>query len=478
MHDINSVLTEKFGFHSFKQGQKETIESLLDGRDTFTILPTGTGKSLCYQLPSYLFNGHTLIVSPLISLMEDQVTQLRQQGEKSVVAINSLLDQESKYYLLHRLEQYKYIFMSPETLSRPTVMAKIKSLPISLLVVDEAHCISQWGHDFRPSYLQLRQVKEELGFPLTLALTATATEAVREDIEEQLFVTKPVNKIIYPINRPNIFYKVEACEEKMAYLTEFLTEHMNVPGIIYFSSKKEAERITLLLSEQLSIPVAYYHGDMSTQDRVKIQQQFLQDDIRVLCATSAFGMGVNKENIRFVIHYHLPESLESYVQESGRAGRDGKQSVSIILYQEGDERIHYFLQDESFNQKKDLLFLKNKSKNQVKQLVPSLNDLQLKWMDQLEKADWDWETFERNLALKKSQQLGRLTKIKEYVLSQNCRREDISNYFNDNIIKEKPDKCCDHCDSEIPELSSILTLKQSELHMLDSKNILKKLFLT
>ena len=295
MTDLKTFLQQKFHFSSFKEGQEETIQSLIEGNDTFTILPTGTGKSLCYQLPSYLLEGQTIIVSPLISLMEDQVSQLRQMGEKSVIAINSTLDFSSKQYVLNHLESFKFIFLSPETLNQPEVLARMRALRIGLFVIDEAHCISEWGHDFRPSYLSLKKNLDILGSPLTLALTATATDSVKEDIKGQLFVNNQVQEFFYSVNRENIFYEVACCEDKVAFLTEFLAER-DMPGIIYFSSKKEAERVSGVLNDTLPYPVSYYHGDLSSSDRVKIQQQFIHDEIRVLCATSAFGMGINKEN--------------------------------------------------------------------------------------------------------------------------------------------------------------------------------------
>lgn len=476
MDSLKMMLKKKFGFSSFKLGQKETIESLLEGKDTFTVLPTGTGKSLCYQLPSYLFEGQTVIVSPLISLMEDQVSQLRKMGEKSVVALNSTLDYISKKYVLNHLSAFKFIFISPETLNQEEVFYYFLKLNISLFVIDEAHCISEWGHDFRPSYLQLKHNLTKLDNPLTLALTATATESVKKDIKNELFLKKDVNEFFYSVNRKNIYYQVEECESKIDYLLSYLADK-NMPGIIYFSSKKEAERVAMILNEELPFSVAFYHGDVSSQDRVKIQQQFINDEIRILCATSAFGMGVNKENIRFVIHYHLPDSLENYVQESGRAGRDGKQSISIILYQKGDERIHYYLQEESFNQKKDLLFLKNKSPEELKNYESLLTDNQKKWLASLKKNNWDWEKFESKMDSKQFEKRMKTQDMNLYIESKNCRRQNIINYFNSNYEPIKQELCCDNCQAK-----QIFSFEKDDLHyfekkQLNSEEIIKKLFL-
>ncbi|MEG0285113.1 MAG: RecQ family ATP-dependent DNA helicase [Vagococcus sp.] len=476
MTDLKTFLQQKFHFSSFKEGQEETIQSLIEGNDTFTILPTGTGKSLCYQLPSYLLEGQTIIVSPLISLMEDQVSQLRQMGEKSVIAINSTLDFSSKQYVLNHLESFKFIFLSPETLNQPEVLARMRALRIGLFVIDEAHCISEWGHDFRPSYLSLKKNLDILGSPLTLALTATATDSVKEDIKGQLFVNNQVQEFFYSVNRENIFYEVACCEDKVAFLTEFLAER-DMPGIIYFSSKKEAERVSGVLNDTLPYPVSYYHGDLSSSDRVKIQQQFIHDEIRVLCATSAFGMGINKENVRFVIHYHLPDSLENYVQESGRAGRDHKQSLSIILYQGGDERIHHFLQEESFNQKKDLLFLRDKTKEQLKDYQHLLTDTQKKWLLQLEESDWDWENFEASINLKQFEKNSKMNAMTYFINTKTCRRQFILNYFSNDFKKVSQDNCCDNCQVDRVELFSEIPLLKNEKEEFDAKSLLKKLFL-
>ncbi|MEG0254295.1 RecQ family ATP-dependent DNA helicase [Vagococcus sp.] len=476
MNNQTKLLKEKFGFSSFKLGQKETIDSLLSGKNTFTVLPTGTGKSLCYQLPSYMFDGQTVIVSPLISLMEDQVSQLRKMGEKSVVALNSTLDYPSKKYVLNNLSSFKFIFISPETLNQEEVFQCFSDLNITLFVIDEAHCISEWGHDFRPSYLQLKHNLNKLNNPLTLALTATATESVKKDIENELFSSRDFHTYFYSVNRENIYYQVEECEDKVDFLLSFLAEK-NMPGIIYFSSKREAERLAATLNEHLPYSVAFYHGDVSSQDRVKIQQQFINDDIRILCATSAFGMGVNKENIRFVIHYHLPDSLENYVQESGRAGRDGKQSISIILYQKGDERIHYYLQDESFHQKKDLLFLKNKSKEELRKYHSLLSDNQKKWLISLEKNNWNWDSFEQKINSKQFEKRIKTQDMSFYVENKYCRRQSILNYFGNAYESIKQTCCCDNCQPKEMFEFDVEDVHLFEKKVINSEEIIKKLFL-
>ncbi|AQP52966.1 RecQ family ATP-dependent DNA helicase [Vagococcus penaei] len=475
VNNLEQLLYEKYGFTSFKPGQEETIKAALAGENTLAVLPTGTGKSLIYQFTSDCLAGQTIIVSPLISLMEDQVNQLRQLGEKSVVAINSQLSFFEKNFVLSHISDYKYIFLSPETLVQETVIQHLKTCHISLFVVDEAHCISQWGNDFRPDYLHLYHIIQELQEPLVMGLTATATETVLEDISKQLFKHRPYKLIQLSVDRPNIYYSVISVEDKLDYLTNFLSTH-DAPGIIYFSSKKEAEKIAAALNQVCPFQVAAYHGGMSPHDRINLQQQFINDDIRVLCATNAFGMGINKTNIRFVIHYHLPDSLENYTQEVGRAGRDGKQSVAILLYNAGDERLHLFLQDETYHQKADLLFLKNKTDSELEQYLPQLNDLQVKWYNQLKKNNWDWETFDAYLALKKHQQSYRLYDILQFITGQTCRRKSLLTYFNQVDKYDIIIPCCDICQAKMPTINYHQPIKEDQ-GLTNSKEILKKLFL-
>lgn len=475
MSELEKFLKDKFSFATFHKGQKETIESILKKKSCLTVLPTGAGKSLCYQFPSYYQNdGQTVIISPLISLMEDQVSLLRKNGEKSVVAINSLLTRQSKTYILNHLSQFRFIFISPESLIQEDVLLKFKQLNISLLVIDEAHCISQWGHDFRPSYLDLNYVKKELNHPLTLALTATATDEVKRDIILELFQEEDYTEICESVNRHNIFYEVKDVEDKLEYLKEFLSE-ISVPGIIYFSSKKEADKVAEYLDSQLPYLVQSYHGDMTSDDRIRIQEQFIHDDIRVLCATSAFGMGINKSNIRFVIHYHLPDSLENFVQESGRAGRDGLQSLSIILYKKGDEQIHFFLQDQTFEEKQALLFLENKSEKEIEMLQEVMTDTQKKWYNHLRHNGFDWENYRNISESKKRNNQFKIMDMKTYCESNQCRRLTILHYFDEQDSQgQKP--CCDNCGHTTPDIREIGKIENNELSKMSPQKKLEKMF--
>lgn len=338
--NLERALKRYFGYTSFRKGQKEVITSLLERRDVFAMLPTASGKSLCFQLPALLTEGVTIVVSPLLSLMEDQVQQLRSEGLKRVVAINSFLSTEERQDVFAKLDTYKLIYVSPEMLQSEFVLRKLASLRISFFVVDEAHCISQWGYDFRPDYLRLGEVRKQLGNPPCLAITATAPPLVQDDICQKLNMDRPL-KWIDSIDRPMLSYFVVTCQtnaEKMEKLTALLLT-LDGPGLIYFSSRLEAERCAEALKEKGIHRIAYYHGGLVTEERLLIQQQFMYGELDVICCTSAFGMGINKKNIRYIIHYHYPPSLEAYVQEVGRAGRDQKESVAIILYCEDDRNV-------------------------------------------------------------------------------------------------------------------------------------------
>lgn len=338
-NQLENYLTNHFNHDSFRTGQKEIIEDLLNGDDVFGILPTGTGKSLCYQLPAKLMPGSTIVVSPLISLMIDQVSQLRANQFKEVVALTSFQSYEERRQAYQRLSSYKLIYVSPELLQQPDILKRFQQMDIRLFVIDEAHCISQWGHEFRPDYLRLDHVIESLHNPPVLALSATATADVQTDILTSLNRPKMIKRI-YPMDRENIAFNV--CEvkndqEKLTEIVNILSDH-HVPTLIYFSSRKATERISQTLSNMLpEKKIAFYHGGMDRHDRISIQQQFMSDQVDVICCTNAFGMGIDKDNIRLVIHYHFPAQLESYIQEVGRAGRDGTPCLSVVLYAKHDE---------------------------------------------------------------------------------------------------------------------------------------------
>ncbi|WP_079530156.1 RecQ family ATP-dependent DNA helicase [Halobacillus hunanensis] len=346
--DLKEKLYKHFGYRQFRQGQEEIIGKILEGRDVLGILPTGVGKSLCFQLPALLFSGSTVVVSPLISLMVDQVKQMKAGGLKSVIAINSFMDYKEKRKVLEQLDQYSLIYLSPEMLQNKSVMYHLTKMHVDLFVIDEAHCISQWGHEFRTDYLKLSHSIKQVGNPVVLALSATATPEVQTDIKEQL-ARPEMDAVVYPMDKVNMSFAIEETashEEKLERITQVLS-HNKSPTMIYFSSRMWAERISEELKSRVDQRIAFYHGGMEQMDRLLVQQQFMNDQLDVICCTSAFGMGVDKSNIRRVIHYHFPSELESFIQEIGRAGRDGKPCASLMLYTPGDYHLpQMFIENE------------------------------------------------------------------------------------------------------------------------------------
>ncbi|GEM04323.1 ATP-dependent DNA helicase RecQ [Halolactibacillus miurensis] len=335
------TLQHYFNYHAFQTGQRAVIDDLNEGHDVLLTLPTGAGKSICYQVPALMNDGLTLVVTPLLSLMEDQVRHLKAHGIKRVAALNSFNTTTERQHVLKNLKLLKILYISPELLQQDWILKRLKQLSVRFFVVDEAHCISQWGHEFRPDYMKLESVLQSLKHPTLLLVTATLTADVKRDIYQH-FSSRQIKEHLHMIDRDNISFIVEKCSsnyEKDRYIVDCLSTY-HVPTIIYFSSKKETERVSHYLKEHVPTHrIAYYHGDLENNERMLIQQQFLSGELDVICATSAFGMGVNKKDVRLVMHYHLPTQIESFVQEVGRAGRDHLHSVSISLVTEHDRLI-------------------------------------------------------------------------------------------------------------------------------------------
>ncbi|MEM1502056.1 ATP-dependent DNA helicase RecQ [Domibacillus sp. 8LH] len=445
---IDEHLRQTFGFSSFRPGQRETIESLLSGRHTLSMLPTGTGKSLCYQLPGYMLNGSVVIVSPLLSLMQDQVEQLKVRGEKRVIALNSFLQYKEKNAALLRLDRYKFIFLSPEMLQMPNVMQALRALSIALFVIDEAHCISQWGYDFRPDYSLLGKARAALGSPLTLALTATADERVRADICEKLWLDD-VAEWVFSVNRPNIALEIETLEEPLQKRTRLLEwlQFLKTPGIIYFSGRRAAEEAASYLKQHGIKRSAFYHGGMDAGDRLLIQHQFLNGDVDVVCATSAFGMGINKDNVRFVIHYHMPSQIEAYLQEIGRAGRDGAPAIAILLYVPGDEKLHEFIAESEFPDEGQIRQVTEYGFH-PRDVQPPLSETQERFLIHYAKAAdergaprGEWISRARMTLLDKK--AAKRNELKQWIESTECRRAAYMRMFDEQPI-EQP-QCCDRC---------------------------------
>lgn len=336
--DKRRLLKEIFGHSDFRSGQEKAVDCLLSGRDLLSVMPTGAGKSVCYQLPALMMEGMTLVVSPLISLMKDQAMSLTQNGVKAAFLNSSLSSEE--YMQTLRLAwdgAYKILFVAPERLETDSFLGFAKSNKISMVTVDEAHCVSQWGQDFRPSYLHISGFIQALPErPVVGAFTATATDRVREDIKKQLGLSDPL-EIITGFDRPNLFFRVihVSSKDKPAVLKELLSGFSDRSGIIYCATRKQTEQVYLYCKDR-GIPSVMYHAGMDDRDRMESQEEFIYDRARVMIATNAFGMGIDKSNVGFVIHYGMPKSPEAYYQEAGRAGRDGTAADCVLMYCPGD----------------------------------------------------------------------------------------------------------------------------------------------
>ncbi|QDV27743.1 RecQ family ATP-dependent DNA helicase [Aureliella helgolandensis] len=340
----------RFGLASFRPGQREVIESIVRGDDCMCVMPTGGGKSLCYQLPSIVRPGLTIVVSPLIALMKDQVDRMGQLGIPAAL-INSTLTANEQQTRLQDVAAGKYqlVYVAPERLRNTKFMETIRATPIQLLAIDEAHCISQWGHDFRPDYTRIGKFREWLGGVQTVALTATATPRVREDIVQVLGLKRP-KQFMSGFARPNLHFGVATCpsdREKESELENFL-QTVKGSGIIYSATRKRCDALVEMINQKLKISVGAYHAGLMPDQRRAIQERFMEGKLRIIVATNAFGMGIDKSDLRFVVHYNMPGSLEAYYQEAGRAGRDGRKSQCVMLYSFQDRYIQEFFIDNNY----------------------------------------------------------------------------------------------------------------------------------
>lgn len=417
------ILKDIFGYDSFRPLQLEIIKNLLAGKDTLAIMPTGGGKSLCYQIPALIFKGITIVVSPLISLMQDQVSSLKENGVPAEF-LNSSLEFSEYLETVKKLKdgEIKIVYVSPEGLASDKMMGIFHecSMPINCITIDEAHCVSEWGHDFRPDYLSISNVRKHFPNAVCLALTATATTSVQQDIIKNLQLYRPT-VFTASFNRKNIFLEVKPKKNALSQVIECIEKHKDESGIIYCFSRKSVDELTMKLHNE-GYSVLNYHAGLSDIQRTKNQNLFIKDKVRIIVATVAFGMGINKPNVRFVIHYDMAKSLEEYYQEIGRAGRDGLESHALLLYSPGDiHKIRFF-----FNEAAD----PEKSERLLQGMI-------------------------------------------NYAKARTCRRRALLSYFGENFsgADTSADECCDICaagpvnltDVTIPSqklMSCIFRLKQ------------------
>ncbi len=413
MHTHTSILKNTFGYDTFRPLQREVIENVMARRDTLSVMPTGGGKSLCYQIPSMLFEGLTVVVSPLISLMKDQVEQLRAYGVPAVFLNSSLSPQEYQANMDYiKRGEVKLLYVAPETLLTPRILSLLSSLKVDCLTIDEAHCISEWGHDFRPEYRQIIEVRKRFPDAVCLALTATATSRVRQDIRATLkFAT--TNEFVASFNRENLFIEVNHKTDPTSQSIKMLERYKDQSGIIYCFSRKQVDELASHLARK-GYSVRPYHAGLDDVERRKNQEDFIRDDVQIIVATVAFGMGINKPNVRFVIHFDLPKSIEGYYQEIGRAGRDGLPAHCLLLYSYADvAKLNYFIDQK--------------------------------------------EGEERRVAI---QHLNAIVRFAEDEIS--CRRKPLLEYFGETFT-EKTCANCDNCNSVPVTLTDITVPAQKFL---------------
>ena len=340
---LHNALHHYFGYEQFRQGQEEIINEIMNKRPVLAVLPTGAGKSICFQLPSLLMEGITLVISPLISLMKDQAEALLAKGIGAAYLDSSLNSNEYGKILYDTLNgSVKFLYVAPERLANQQFVAFAKRANITLVAVDEAHCVSQWGHSFRKDYYNIPDFIALLPkHPLVAAFTATATEEVRDDIVNRLNISS-AKVIVHDFDRPNLYFSVQRSLDKERSLLDFLAKHKDESGIIYCATRNKVEQVTKLLVKQGYLALRY-HAGLTPEERQANQDYFVKGQVQIIVATNAFGMGIDKADVRFVVHYNMPKNIESYYQEAGRAGRDGKQAECLLLYDKSDIAVNTYL---------------------------------------------------------------------------------------------------------------------------------------
>jgi ATP-dependent DNA helicase RecQ len=513
-HDLSSSLQSYFGFTNFRPGQREALQHLLDGQHTLVVMPTGSGKSLIYQLTAMQLPGITLVISPLIALMKDQVDSLTRRGIPATFINSSLSNSEQNQRLSDTaLGKYKLIYVAPERLRSDPFMKALKQQPVSLLAVDEAHCISEWGHDFRPDYLHIAQARTTLGSPLTAALTATATPQVQNDIL-RLLGLPDAKRIVTGFNRPNLFFEVQSVADlkaRMKALQKLFMDHTDGAVIIYTGTRRDAEEVAEFVNTVVRLKTRHYHAGLPTEERTYIQNIFMAGDLPVVAATNAFGMGIDRPDVRKVIHYSLPSSIEAYYQEAGRAGRDGLPSKAVLLYSPEDRALQEYFIASSVVSIEDLRLIYDYAKHTVDvQGFITIDDIcalsglpQTKvrvGLSQLERAGmlehlgdeglrmrvkltgWkasETEAIAQKFRLHQEHRQKQLSAMIKYAESNNCRRKILLKYFGDPGEAEA-EACCDNCrvnetaPSEVnPDVSTLEHSERAALIILDTVRRMK-----
>ena len=411
LEEAVSLLKKHFGYEHFREGQGKIIEQVLQGIDTLGIMPTGGGKSICYQIPALVIPGVTLVISPLISLMKDQVDALDQAGIPATFINSSLSAQEVNDRLADvQYGAYKLLYLAPERLESHAFMEEIRRLPVGLIAVDEAHCISQWGHDFRPSYLRIQSLAGQLeSSPVVLALTATATPRVQEDIRRALTISAE-NTVLTGFERSNLSFQVIKGQNKQTFIDAYVKKNQSVSGIIYCATRKTVDHLYERL-RQKGITAGRYHAGLSAEERELEQDRFLRDEITVMIATNAFGMGIDKSDVRYVVHAQMPKNMEGYYQEAGRAGRDGLPSECLLLHSEQDVQVQRYLIDQS-------------------------------------QGDEDHKEAE----------LKKLYQMRDYCHTQGCLQAFILHYFGEGAAEN-----CGRCSNCLDERSSVDVTKEAQM---------------
>jgi ATP-dependent DNA helicase RecQ len=474
---LRRIVQEKFGYKSLRPGQEPAIQAIVDGHDTLAVMPTGSGKSMIYEAAALLIPGPTIVVSPLIALQRDQVEAIEERDVGGAALLNSTVRASEWREALEALNKgnLEFLFLAPEQFNHEETLAKLKAARPSLFVVDEAHCISEWGHDFRPEYLRLGSVIEELGHPRVIALTATAALPVRTEILERLNMSDP-RVVVQGFDRPNIWLGVEMFQHESQKKDALLERVAGAekPGIIYAATHKHAEEVAGALRER-GVKAVFYHAGMKAKERDQIQQAFMDDEVEVIVATTAFGMGVNKQNVRFVYHYDISDSVDSYYQEIGRAGRDGIDAQAILFYNPRDLGIQHFLissgkidadqvemvttviqeHGEPVNPR-DLREDLHLSETKLMQILTSLEETGVVKMlpnGYVAPAEQPPDLSEvKDVAMQMQQSRrqfdqSRIEMMRGYAETQDCRREYLLNYFGEPF--EGPCGFCDNCDEGI-----------------------------